>query len=71
MFIRQIEKEVAKLIKAFPSVALLGPRQVGKTTLAKKIMNKFKNTVYLDLEDRDDFNALQNPKLFLKITAMH
>lgn len=66
MFIRQIEKEVAKLIKAFPSVALLGPRQVGKTTLAKKIMNKFKNTVYLDLEDRDDFNALQNPKLFFE-----
>lgn len=66
MFIRQIEKEVAKLIKAFPSVALLGPRQVGKTTLAKNIMNKFKNTVYLDLEDRDDFNALQNPKLFFE-----
>jgi hypothetical protein len=29
-------------------------------------MNKFKNTVYLDLEDRDDFNALQNPKLFFE-----
>ncbi len=66
MFIRQIEKELAKLIKSFPSVALLGPRQVGKTTLAKNIMNKFKNTVYLDLEDRDDFNALQNPKLFFE-----
>ncbi len=66
MFTRQIEKEVAKLIKAFPSVALLGPRQVGKTTLAKNIMNKFKNTVYLDLEDRDDFNAIQNPKFFFE-----
>jgi len=66
MFIRQIEKDVAKLIKAFSSVALLGPRQVGKTTLAKNIMNKFKNTVYLDLEDRDDYNALQNAKLFFE-----
>ena len=33
MYSRYIEKDVAKLIKAFPSVALLGPRQVGKTTL--------------------------------------
>lgn len=66
MYSRYIEKDVAKLIKAFPSVALLGPRQVGKTTLAKNIMDKRKNTVYLDLEDRDDWNALQNPKLFFE-----
>lgn len=66
MFTRNIEESIRKLIKTFPSVALLGPRQVGKTTLAKTIMSKTKNTVYLDLEDRDDFNALQNPKLFFE-----
>ncbi|GDX52186.1 ATPase [Bacteroidota bacterium] len=54
-----------KLIKDFPSVALLGPRQVGKTTLAKAIIKTSKrDSVYLDLEDHDDFNALANPKLF-------
>jgi len=66
MFTRNIEESIRKLITNFPSVALLGPRQVGKTTLAKTIMSKTKNTVYLDLEDRDDFNALQNPKLFFE-----
>ncbi len=66
MFARNTEKTLRKLITAFPSVALLGPRQVGKTTLAKTIMSKTKKTVYLDLEDRDDFNALQNPKLFFE-----
>lgn len=66
MFQRKIEKDLGKLIKTFPSVALLGPRQVGKTTLAKALLSKVKNTLYLDLEDRDDFNALQNAKLFFE-----
>ncbi|MBX3162919.1 MAG: ATP-binding protein [Bacteroidetes bacterium] len=66
MFIRYIEKDVSKLIKSFPSVALLGPRQVGKTTLAKSVVKNIKNTTYLDLEDKDDWNALQNPKLFFE-----
>lgn len=66
MFARYIEKDVSKLIKSFPSVALLGPRQVGKTTLAKSVVKNIKNTTYLDLEDKDDWNALQNPKLFFE-----
>lgn len=66
MFRRYIEKDLSKMIKSFPSVALLGPRQVGKTTLAKAIMSRVKNTIYLDLEDRDDWNALQNAKLFFE-----
>lgn len=66
MFTRYIEKDVSKLIKSFPSVALLGPRQVGKTTLAKSVVKNIKNTTYIDLEDKDDWNALQNPKLFFE-----
>ncbi len=71
MFSRHIQKNLLKLVKSFPSVALLGPRQVGKTTLAKQIMGNIKNTVYLDLENRDDWNALQNIRLFFENYRNH
>ena len=45
------------------AVALIGPRQVGKTTLALEI-GRSRDAVYLDLEDRDDRNRLAEPKLF-------
>ena len=34
---RAIEKNLLELISNFPAIAILGPRQVGKTTLAKKV----------------------------------
>ncbi len=37
------------LLDTFPAVALLGPRQVGKTTLALEIAKDY-NSLYLDLE---------------------
>ncbi len=45
---RKIEKEVKTLAKEFPIVVLMGPRQSGKTTLAKHL---FKNYQYVSLED--------------------
>jgi len=45
-------------------VALIGPRQVGKTTLALDIAQD-RNCVYLDLEAREDRDKLRNPVLFL------
>lgn len=47
------------------AVALMGPRQVGKTTLALAIGERH-HALYLDLEDRDDRNRLSNPSLFLE-----
>ena len=46
-------------------VALIGPRQVGKTTLAIEV-GKSRNALYLDLEDLEDRNKLANPKLFFE-----
>jgi predicted AAA+ superfamily ATPase len=46
------------------AVALIGPRQVGKTTLAIEL-SRSRNALYLDLEDRDDRERLANPVLFL------
>jgi predicted AAA+ superfamily ATPase len=48
----------------FPAVALLGPRQVGKTTLAEQIAER-RPSVYLDLEDPADREKLADAALYL------
>lgn len=63
---RTIEKKLLELIFNFPAVAILGPRQVGKTTLAKEIITRLPNeSVYLDLENPSDLSALNHPVEFL------
>jgi predicted AAA+ superfamily ATPase len=47
-----------------PAVALLGPRQVGKTTLALEVGNEL-NALYLDLESEQDRAKLEQPELYL------
>ncbi|MBP6603563.1 MAG: AAA family ATPase, partial [Verrucomicrobiales bacterium] len=47
------------------AVALLGPRQVGKTTLEQRF-EEDRNALYLDLEDPDERRKLENPALFLE-----
>ena len=47
------------------AVALLGPRQVGKTTLAHAIARE-RDALYLDLESREDRSKLGEPALFLR-----
>jgi len=67
MIKRIAESKVISLIRKFPAVGIIGPRQSGKTTLAKIIAGKIKKqTVYLDLENPDDLLKLQNPTLFLE-----
>lgn len=49
-----------------PIVAILGPRQCGKTTLAKQYVATCDTLVnYFDLEDPTDLSRLENPKLAL------
>ena len=45
---RDIEKELITLSKTYPVVTITGPRQSGKTTLAKKV---FKDYTYCNLEE--------------------
>lgn len=62
MFKRDIEPVLKRYLK-FPVIAILGPRQSGKTTLAK---NKFKNYVYTTFEDIATRTMAQtDPKKFL------
>jgi len=60
---RLAEKELSKAMTRSPVVAILGPRQCGKTTLAKAILSSLPS-VYLDLQDRVDRNKLSEPELF-------
>ncbi len=56
--------ELQELVANSPVTALLGPRQCGKTTLAKAF-GKLHRSYYFDLESTIDSNALQNPEIVL------
>ena len=59
-------KRLLQLLGQFPAVALLGPRQVGKTTLALSLSNQTDNApLYLDLELPSDRAKLADPELYL------
>jgi len=67
MIARDIKLQIIQSIEKTPVVALLGPRQVGKTTLAKQILKETdKATSYLDLDNESDLAKLENKQLFLK-----
>jgi len=53
-------------LQTFPAVALLGARQTGKSTLAKRIIAGYTDSVYLDLEDPRDLARLDEPLRFLE-----
>ncbi|HEY5465309.1 MAG TPA: ATP-binding protein [Hanamia sp.] len=66
MIQRQLQKEITALMKQYPAVAILGARQVGKTTLAKQIAaTQKKPSLYLDLENPLDVRRLADPFTFL------
>lgn len=66
MIKRFAQNKILKLLKSFPCVALIGPRQVGKTTLAMEIQKSLKSeSIYLDLELTSDFNKLLDAETFL------
>lgn len=56
-------KFLERSLKEFPAVALLGPRQIGKSTLASQV--KRKNTS-LDLEKKSDLNKMNDPESFFE-----
>lgn len=59
--------EIERLLKRFPVVALLGPRQVGKSTLAREVARRFRGpTELLDLEDPVTAGALGQPATYLE-----
>ena len=64
MFNRYQLAELQRALKRSPAVVLLGPRQVGKTTLAFQVAQA--DGVYLDLESPEDRNKLSNVEQYLR-----
>lgn len=57
----RLEAAVKAALRRSPVVALLGPRQCGKSTLARTLARKAPGTTFLDLEDSRDLSKLQDP----------
>jgi hypothetical protein len=61
-------EQIDETFKVFPIVAILGPRQCGKTTLAR-MYSEYKDNLpsenYFDLEDLNDLERLKNPQTSL------
>lgn len=68
MITRRISIKLRQSLSEFPVAALLGPRQVGKTTLARLVASELppEKTVYLDLELPSDLAKLVEPELYLR-----
>jgi len=64
MIQRQLRPRLLEALDSSPAVALLGPRQVGKTTLALEIGDT-RPSIYLDLESSADRAKLADPEAYL------
>ncbi len=56
--------QLSRAVRRSPITALVGPRQCGKTTLAR-MFAKGRTFAFFDLESQLDLNRLQNPQLML------
>ena len=63
MISRRLESRIVDALKRSSSVALMGPRQVGKTTIALNI-SETTPSIYLDLENRTDLQKVQDIEAF-------
>ena len=70
MIDRQIKPTLNRLLDANPAVVLIGPRQVGKTTLAREVARD-RSAVYLDLERPSDLAKIADIESYCEETANH
>ena len=61
---RHLESRLSECLLDFPAVAVLGPRQCGKTTLVRTCIANRSDAVYLDLERPSDLAKLRDPEIF-------
>ena len=63
---RRLHSQVIECLADFPAVAILGPRQAGKSTLAKQIVAEVGEAIYLDLEKPSDLRKLSEHEIFFR-----
>jgi uncharacterized protein len=63
---RKIEILIQHYLKIFPVVAILGPRQCGKSTLIKKLSEHWGASLFLDLQYESDLSKLAQATFFLE-----
>lgn len=68
---RFIEHEVKEHMLDFPVIALLGPRQCGKSTMAKQLLLSIEKSTYIDLEKPSDLRKLNDPEFFFSQIQDH
>jgi uncharacterized protein len=67
MIERFVKADILDSLTYFPVAGILGPRQVGKTTLAQQLQPHISRPcLYLDLESEEDMEKLKNPQPYLK-----
>ena len=66
MFSRSIFPIIEQQLSWSPAVAILGARQIGKTTIAKQIANLHPGAIYLDLEKPQTLARLEHAEAFFK-----
>lgn len=63
---RHLLKPLQERLDFYPGMVLLGPRQAGKTTLARELAAQRPDTLFLDLERAGDRAVLTEPQLFFQ-----
>lgn len=71
MFTRIAQGTLNSHLAWSPAVAILGPRQIGKTTLARTLLSTHAQAIYLDLEAPQDRARLGEGPLFLQANSDH
>jgi uncharacterized protein len=66
---RKIEDTIKQYLKIFPVVAVLGPRQCGKSTLVKRLSQNWGVSLFLDLQNDADLGKLDQPSFFFESNA--
>jgi len=67
MIPRHIEPQLKNSIQNFPITAIIGPRQVGKSTIVKQLVDSGKKYIYLDLERPSDVEKLHDAERYFQI----